>query len=148
MAKSATTTKKFKALVAVLGSEEAARTAWDAANPSNPVAPVEADTDPQVKLLVEAGFSPEDAEKYAAQVSPTSLTSKEQVDVAIAKRGLVPVRGRVYGTFALIEACVRVLKTGKPEVVDLAGERHIKAVAIWRTDDGESFAQQNLGEPN
>lgn len=146
-----TRTKKFKALVAVLGSEEAAVAAWNAGNPDNQIGgstPVST----EVQTLIDAGFTREEAEKYAAQAAAPApaapLTSQELAEVEIAKQGFVPVRGRVYGNTALVEAQVRVLKSGKPEVVRLEGEHRVKAVAVWRTDDGKTFATQNLSVPN
>jgi len=142
------TTKKFKALIAHLGSEEAAVNAWNSAFPDNPIA---VELPEEVAVLVAAGFTEEQARaalgaKDAPKQEPVALTSKEQADVLVAKEGLTHVRGRVYTNPDLIEAQVRVLKTGKPEIVRTPGSHRTKAVAIWQTDEG-SVAVQNLGEP-
>ena len=143
-------TKKFRALVAVLGSEDAAVTAWNEAHPEAPIGDVEVTLSPEAQTLVDAGFTHAEAEKYVAQAAAKDvpLSSKEQADVEVAKRGLVHVRGRVYAGAELIEAAVRVLKTGKPEIVSNTGEHRTKGVAVFRTDDGTSVALQNLGVPN
>lgn len=120
-------TKEFKALVASLGSQELAATAWNALHPENPV---------KVKAKTEE----------PAEAAP--LTSYEVSQALVAQAGFVPVRGRVYATPEIIEAQVRVLKTGKPEVVRTSGEHRTKAVVIYRTDDGTTVAVQNLGQPN
>lgn len=142
------TTKKFKALVAQLGSEEAAVSAWNAAFPDNQIGVTLPD---DVAALVAVGFTEAQARaavaaKSAPAEQPVALTSQEQAEVLIAKAGLTPVRGRVYVNSELIEAQVRVLKTGKPEVVRTPGSHRTKGVALWRTDE-DSVAIQNLGEP-
>ena len=142
------TTKKFKALAVALGSEEAAITAWNSAFPENPIA---VELPESVAVLVAAGFTEDQARaaldaKSAPKQDAVALTSKEQADVLVAKEGLTHVRGRVYTNPDLIEAQVRVLKTGKPEIVRTPGSHRTTAVAIWQTDEG-SVAVQNLGEP-
>lgn len=103
------TSKKFQALVAVLGEDKAVQ-AWNDRHPDRAI----------------------------------PSTAKELVDAAIAEAGFIPVRGRVYGDGSLLEAGARVLKSGKTEVVRLAGEHRVKAVCVFRTDSG-SVAFQNLG---
>lgn len=116
-------TKKFKSLVALLDNDEAAAIrAWNASNPENPISVPESE--------------------------PAPLTSKEKSDTQVAQAGLVHVRGRVYVTPELLEASARVLKTGKPELIRVPGDRHTKGVALFRTDDGSSVALQNLGQPS
>lgn len=143
------TTKKFKALVASLGSEDAAITAWNAAFPDSAIT-VEVPED--VAALIAAGFTEEQARaalaaKGAPQQEAVALTSEEQADVLVAKEGLTHVRGRVYANPNLIEAQVRVLKTGKPEIVRTPGNHRTKAVVLWQTNE-DSVAMQNLGEVN
>lgn len=143
-------TKKFKALVAALGSEEAAVTAWNARYPDNAIGKTKEALPEDVQTLVDAGFAEDEARELVAQKAsePVPLTSLEQAEALVAKAGLIHVRGRVYSSTETIEAQVRVLKTGKAEVVRTTGDHRIKAVAIWRTDEGDSVAVQNLGEPN
>lgn len=78
----------------------------------------------------------------AATTNP-SLAKGEEL---VAKAGLTPVRGRVYVTTAVIEAQVRVLKSGKPEVVRNEGTHRTKGVLVYRHDKS-TVALQNLGEP-
>lgn len=148
-------TKKFKSLVAVLGSEEAAVTAWNRAHPDNKIkVKDEPEALPEaVQMLVDAGFTVEQAREALAAAGETepeakALSSQELAEALVAKSGMIHVRGRVYTTTEIIEAQVRVLKTGKPEIVRTSGDHRIKAVAIWRTDSGDVAAVQNLGEQN
>lgn len=156
--------KKFKALVALLnGDEKAAIQQWNIIEPTKAI-PVEAEVDPRVAELVKAGFTQEQAEHavglttatpvpstqptQSAQAVAVPLTSKETADGLVAKAGLVHTRGRVYVTPEIIEAQVRVFKTGKPEIVKNGGNHHTKAVVLFRTDDESAVAVQNLGQPN
>ena len=111
-----TRTKRFKALVAVLGTEEAAITAWNSTHPERQI-----------------------------EVAEAPKTAKELVDDAIAEAGFSPVRGRVYGNGSLLEAGARVLKTGSTEIVRLGGDFRVKAVCVFKTEAG-SVAFQNLGD--
>jgi hypothetical protein len=156
--KNPTRTKRFQALLAVAGGDEAkAVAAWNATNPESPIA-AKASTvvvDPQIAELVKAGYSEADAkaaiEALSAEPAKVEapeakpLTSHEIADAAVAKAGLVHFRGRVYSTPDLIEAQVRVLKTGKPEVVLNSGETKTKGTVVYRTDEGTSVVLQNLG---
>jgi hypothetical protein len=144
-------TKKFKALVAYLGSEDRAVTAWNKSYPDNKI-PAKAKAEQpstEVQALVDAGFSLAEAQEFvgekAAPAEPT--TSRELGEALVTDSGLVPVRGRVYGDGKVLEACARVLKNGKPEIVRNAGETRTKGVLVYRTDDGKNFAVQNLGQP-
>lgn len=147
-----TKTKKYKALVAVLGSDEAARVAWNHAHPDNQIGETGQALPENVQKLVDAGFSVEEAKSLVGTpsqpVAVAPLTSQEQGEALVGKAGLVPVRGRIYATGAIIEAQVRVLKTGKPELIRNEGTHRTKAVLIYRTDDGLTAAVQNLGVPN
>lgn len=148
--------KKFKALVATLGTEEAAVVAWNSAFPDNRIADtkkVQTALPEGVQTLITAGFSEAEARELVASKGVTTtteatapLTSQERAEALVAKEGLTHVRGRVYTNSLLIEAQVRVLKTGKPEVVRTPGSHRTKAVVLWQTDEG-SVAVQNLGSP-
>lgn len=119
MAKDVRDSKDFKRLLSLLnGDDKAAVEAWNATHPDKPIGTTEVD--------------------------PATLSSKDQADVLVAQAGMIHIRGRVYSNTTLIEAQVRVLKTGKPEIVRLTGDRHTKGVAVWRHDDG-TVALQNLG---
>lgn len=152
-------TKRFKGLVALLEDEARAVIAWNASNPDNQIdVPVE-EPSAEVAKLMEAGFTREDAETALAAAKATNttaapetvdtpLTSAEQGEVLAAKQGLVPVRGRVYSHPGLIEAQVRVLRSGTPELVQQPGDHRTKAVLVYRLDDGKSLALQNHGVQN
>lgn len=141
-------TKKFKALVAVLGSEEAALAAFERAE-----APVVALPSP-VEQLVAAGFTPEEAERALANagaaVAPVEpakpLTSKDRGEALVAERGLAFAKGRVYVGSAHAEAIVRVLRTGTPEIVQSSGVGRTVAVLVYKEESGDA-ALQNLSNP-
>ena len=80
--------------------------------------------------------------------APLKLVPDLTREVLVAKAGFIPVRGRVYSSAALIEAQVRVLRSGKPEVVKTPGEHRTKGVLVYRTDNGDGVALQNLGVQN
>lgn len=116
-------TKKYAKLLALLDGDEAAATkAWNAAHPTN-------------KITVKA------------PVATEPVTSAEKSEAQVAKAGFVHTRGRVYVNAKVIEAAVRVLKTGSPEIVRNDGSHRTKAIAVYRLDAGDSVALQNLGEP-
>lgn len=110
---------QFQALVAALGSEDAAKVAYQAL----------ADTP-----------KPVEAPKPATKPAPTS---KERAEELREKQGFTYAKGRVYGGPTLAEAIVRVHKTGKPEIVASSGVGRTKAVLVYREDSGD-VAQQNL----
>lgn len=154
------TTSTFKTLLAFLGGDDAkAVAAWNTANPDNKITDAPASADPltpEARSLVNKGLLTEEAAlailagtdpaSPAAPVEPVAPpTSKEVSDAQVEKSGLTHYSGRVYSSPALIEAQVRVLKTGHPEIVTLEGSRRTKGVALFRTDDGASVAMQNLG---
>ena len=154
-------TKKFKGLVALLEDEARAVIAWNASNPDNPIAVADEPEviTPEEKKLMDAGFKLDEARAALAAAKDTDttaapetvdppLSSSEQGEVLAAKAGLVPVRGRVYSHPALIEAQVRVMRSGTPELVQAPGEHRTKAVLVYRLDDGKGLALQNHGVQN
>ena len=150
-------TKKFKALLALVKNDDAAVLAWNAANPDNAIAVAEPEITAEEQALVASGFTLAQAKAALAaaasttgtpQPEPEKLTSAQQGEVLVAKAGFIPVRGRVYSSAALIEAQVRVLRSGKPEVVKTPGEHRTKGVLVYRTDNGDGVALQNLGVQN
>lgn len=163
MVKNVLRTKQGRALLAVFdGNKVAAARAWNNSHPDEPIGAdglhlevtPETDSD-QLQTLLDAGFDRDVALAALAEVAETPdvedapvgpLTSQEKSQVQVAKRGLVYVKGRVYVRFDLIEAAVRVLKTGKPEIVDVPGDHRTRGVALYRLEDGETVALQNLGQ--
>lgn len=152
-------TADFKTLLAFLGGDDAkAVAAWNTANPDNMITDTSVDPlTPEARTLVNKGLLTEeaalavlagtDASAPANPVAPVEPpTSKELSDAAVTNAGFVHRKGRVYSNPTLIEAQVRVLKTGKPEIVAVEGSRITKAIQVFRTDDGSSVALQNLGE--
>lgn len=138
--------KKFKTLVAILGSEEAAVVAYTQAE--QVAEPVVETVDP-VAQLVAAGYTQEQAEKALAsaqQVQVAPLTSKERGEALVAERGLTFTKGRVYGTPTLAEAIVRVHRTGTPEVVQSSGVGRTAGVLVYKEESGD-VALQNLSKP-
>lgn len=132
---------QFKALVAALGSEEKAKVAFDKLRPSTKV-------DPRVQTLLDAGFTEEEAtaalaEKAAPVEKAAPATSKERGDQLREKQGFEYAKGRVYATGTLAEAIVRVLKSGKPEIVASSGVGRTKAVLVYREESGD-VTLQNL----
>lgn len=125
-----------------------------------------AEVSPSMQALVDAGlFTAEQAERLdASQAKPkkgkgkkakkgkgkarttADLTPKQAGEALVAQRGLSFTRGRVYSNSDIIEAQVRVLKTGKPEVVSTSGVGRIAAVLIYRETSGD-VALQNLVKP-
>lgn len=144
------TNTQFDTLVAMLGSEEKARVAMAA------VAPVEPEVDSRVAELVKAGFKEDEAiaalaagdaaEAPAAEAEkPAPKTSKEKAEALVDKQGYGFTSGRVYANGAVAEAIVRVLRKGKPEIVQTSGVGRTKAVLVWREDSGD-VAVQNLSK--
>ena len=132
---------QFQTLLAVLGSEDKARAAFDRINGEK--------VDPQVQKLIDAGFTKADAEKALAGESEAKpeakkpTTSKERAEALVEKRGFSYAKGRVYATTALAEAIVRVHKGGKAEIVASSGVGRTKAVLVYREESGD-VALQNL----
>lgn len=118
-------TKKYKALIAADFSDEQALTLLGATAPA-----------PAKKAKG----------KKKAKAQAPELTAKQQGEALVAKRGLAFTRGRVYVNGSIIEAQVRVLKTGTPEVVTTSGVGRIVAVLVYREDSGD-VAVQNLAQP-
>jgi hypothetical protein len=138
-------TNKFKALIGV-GFDEGQALAKLGFAPAT--------TDPRaeaIAALIKGGWTgpeavrllTENAAAEAAVVAPKPLTSKEVADAMVAEAGYIHIKGRVYGTGSTIEALVRVLKTGKPEIVQSSGVGRTSAVVISREASGD-FSIQNL----
>lgn len=94
------------------------------------------------KAKASAAVKAEVAEVVAASMSP-----KERAEALVAQNGLTFTRGRVYVTPDMIEALVRVTKTGKPEVVSASGVGRVAAVLVYKEDSGD-VAVQNLSQPH
>jgi hypothetical protein len=138
-------TKKFKALLAVGLDEDTAlkHLGHRVADPTTAaIAELVAAgfTEVQAKSIVGGSAAPTEPAKAAAS---KVLTSKEHGEVLVEERGLAFARGRTYGNTNTAEAIVRVLKTGKPEIIQSSGVGRVAAVLIYREDSGD-FALQNL----
>jgi hypothetical protein len=160
-------TKKYKALIAAEFSDSEALNflASQGVDVSH-VQPKDAPEDDALAALVQAGFTREQAEQLnasqpkgkkakkkakkakAAKAAPAPevLTAKQEGEALVAQRGFSFSRGRVYSTMETIEAQVRVLKTGRPEVVSTSGVGRVVAVLIYREESGD-VAVQNLAKP-
>jgi hypothetical protein len=137
-------TKKYKALVAA-GLDDA--TALKILG--EPVAP---QPNPLAQLLA-AGFDEAEAAAILSQhqgeaTEPPApvLTRKQAAEALVAEQGLTFTKGRVYVTADIIEAAVRVRKTGSPEVVRSSGVGRTAAVLIAKEDSGD-VSIQNLARP-
>jgi hypothetical protein len=160
-------TKKYKALIAAEFSDgEALNFLASQGVDVSHVQPKDDATNDALDALVKAGFTPEQAEqlnasqpakkgkkdkkrkkaKAAKAPAPEALTAKQEGEALVAQRGFSFSRGRVYSTMETIEAQVRVLKTGKPEVVSTSGVGRVVAVLIYREESGD-VAVQNLAKP-
>ena len=134
---------QFQALVAVLGSEEKAREAFDRI--TKPA------VDSRVQELMAAGFSEEEAKaaladeapKPKAEAKPVAKTSKERAEELVADKGYDFTKGRVYGGVTLAEAIARVFRSGKPEIVQSSGIGRTKGVLVYKEESGD-VALQNL----
>lgn len=132
-----------------------------------PALAAEVEVDPRVTQLVDGGFSPEQAERLVAdqdgpakkkgkkkgkkaksrvKAQAETLSDKDRAEALVAQQGMAFTRGRVYSTPAIVEAQVRVLKTGRPEVVPTSGVGHIAAVLLYRETSGDCVIQ-NLKKP-
>lgn len=144
-------TKAYKALIAANFTDDEALTLMGDT------------TTPRKEALVDAGLTAEQAEQVLTDTSEPKpkkgkkakgrkkdkgdkLSSKERGEALVAKAGLAFTRGRVYGQANLIEAQVRVLKTGKPEVVAASGVGHVSHILVYREESGD-VAMQNLKRP-
>lgn len=142
---------QFKALVAVLGSEEKAKVAFDRLRPPTP------EIDPNVKALLDAGFTEAEAQQALASsatpatpaaatpppAAPAPQTSKDRAEALVVEHGYGFTKGRVYGNMALAEAIVRVHRTGTPQIVQSSGVGRTKAVLVYKEESGD-VALQNL----
>lgn len=82
-----------------------------------------------------------------AKVTPakpaTPASSADKGEALVAERGLGYAKGRVYVTTDMLEAAVRVRKTGSPEIIGSAAVGRTSNVLLFRTDNGQ-VAFQNL----
>lgn len=134
-----TATKVYKALFAAIGDRDAALAAYHALNKEAAPAPVDEPT-PEVEAKVE---EPKKKGKKGKKAKAKKLTAQETLEALVATRGFEFTRGRVYVTPAIVEACVRVLKTGRTEVATTSGKGRVDAVVVFATESGD-VAVQNL----
>lgn len=132
--------KKYQALIAVGLDDAAALRSLGVTPPVNGA----------LAELLAAGFSEDEARQALARKTevtpapaPAPLTVKEQGEALVTAQGLVFTRGRVYVTPDVIEAAVRVRKTGSPEVVRTSGVGRTKAVLVTKEETGD-VSIQNL----
>lgn len=144
-------TKKYQALIQVgLSPEDAAKRYRQIVEGQAP----EPEANPLQQLL-DAGFDETEARAILgsgsvaepeAKVAPAKKTSQEIGEALVEEHGLAFTKGRVYVTPDIIEAAVRVRKTGSPEVVTSSGVGRTAAVLIFQTEGGDT-ALQNLAKP-
>ena len=128
-------TKKFKALIAVGLSEDQALAQLGEAKPD--------EADANIARLVSAGYTETEAHAILnPSVEVVVETPKQVADLLVESRGLTHTRGLVRLNTEAIEAAVRVLKTGKPEVINSSDEGHVVALSIYR--ENNVVAVQNL----
>lgn len=138
-------TKKFKALVAA-GVPEA--TVFEILGWIDPSAPAK-DVDPRRAALEAVGLTPEQIEAALSDnvtvalvqpepkpEAPKPPTAKEVADKLVADSGLGFTKGRVYTSPNLIEAQVRVYKTGSPEIVQAITPGRTYGVLVFKDDNG------------
>lgn len=139
---------QFKALASVLGSDAKALEAFNRVNEGTT-------EDPRIQELVDAGFSRDKAVAALTADEPAEVkveapkapkTAKEKADALVEKKGLAYAKGRVYTTTDIIEAQVRVMRSGKAEIVQSSGVGRTKAVLVTREESGD-VALQNLTTP-
>lgn len=138
--RSVTSTKQYRALLAAFdGDRETAYEAYQAVN-----APAEKpEVTPDTTVSLEKTPKQKKAKKDKAQKVEKIVTTKDTVEALVEARGFGFARGRVYVTGEIVEASVRVLKGGSPEIVKTSGNGRISAVAIFATESGDC-AVQNL----
>lgn len=131
-------TKAYKDLLAAGLSDKKALKALGRTD----VTPLAKGTKTKARVAVELPLGKKGGKKAkATKAEPEAKPSKEER--LVAKAGKAFTRGRTYSNPAIIEAQVRVHKTGKPEVVPTSGVGRISAVLITRTESGD-VAVQNL----
>jgi hypothetical protein len=93
------------------------------------------------------------AEKVAEAPVEAPKQASDLLKEHVESKGLAFARGgRTQLTTAHLQAAVRVLKSGKPEVLSVEGvgkldKRHITHIAIGRADDGKSVITQYVYSP-
>lgn len=134
---------QFQTLLAVLGSEEKAKAAFDRLPK-----PEATETKSELQQLLDAGFTQEQAEAALAEtvapvVSLVKETAKERLERQVADAGLSFTRGRVYVTKSIIEAVARTLRNGKAQIVEASGNGHVSHVLVAKEESGD-VSIQNL----
>lgn len=138
-----TRTKVFKALLVALdGDKDAALAAYNAhiANPT----PIDEPTEQPVEAKVEEPKKKgKKGKKGKKAKSKKTKADQNALEALVAERGFQFTRGRVYVTPQIVEAAVRVLKTGRTEIATSSGNGRIEAVVVFATESGDA-AVQNL----
>jgi hypothetical protein len=134
MATNVKATKKYKALIAVGLSPEQAMKA---------LSPEPVKDDPRAQLIA-AGFTPEQADGILGTSGGTADADEvSEADALVEASPYKFAKGRVYVNSSIVEGVVRVIKTGKPEIVTTSGTGRTKAVLLVRQDSGD-VSIQNL----
>ena len=107
-------------------------------------------TDTQALLVLGRTDVPaksEQTEQVAVLTAPTDKPQKADKGARLVeKKGYAFTSCRVYVNMSIVEATVRVLKTGKPEIITSSGVGRTKAVLIQRMESGD-VSVQNLTKP-
>lgn len=149
-------TKRYRALRAALKlSEQEALTRMlgdeVAALLFAPATEATPEDDKAIAGLIAEGHSAEEADKLVqgsnAPAAPAkTLTPKQRADLLVQERGLTFARGLVRLPKEVIEAAVRVGKTGTPEIVQVPDPiGYVTAAELYREDSG-IVACQNLAD--
>lgn len=122
-------TKKYKALLAVGLTDEKAQGVMNPASTS------------PLDILLEGGWNEDEARAILAGGTVEPDEPLDPAEALVESSPYSYTKGRVYVTTSIIEACVRVIKTGKPEIVKTSGNGRTKAVLIKREDSGDASIQ-------
>lgn len=152
-------TKKYKALITAGGLSDTE--ALKVLDREDLIKDEPTTDDPRVTELVKGGFTKDEALAVLAKGEPKAgkkvkkakkakkaekVDPKKVTEVMVAKQGLDFTRGRTYSNPASIEAQVRVMKTGKPEIIATSGAGRVAAVLIVKEPSGD-VSVQNLHKP-
>jgi hypothetical protein len=100
----------------------------------------------KLDALLAAGLTKKQAKEVLAALAGEATVvadPKAVLEQAVEAAGFAYTSGRVYfgPDGAMIEAVVRVLKTGTPEIVATSGNGRTKAVQVTRTASGDASVQ-------
>lgn len=148
----ATSTKKFKALLALGMDKDQAAKVYQQTVLGIAAEPVEANEPGPIAQLVAAGFTQDEAEHMLAEgqspePQPVVAAGLDPIAALIAKHGFDFAKGRVYLGADAIEAAVRVRRTGTPELIASArATTRPRAVVVYQGENGEVIVQNLIRE--